>query len=172
VETNYDSDVGAEWWYQVSLRRNENQDRNVSTPPRQLTSVFFNPRGVMDRSAQLEPLAGGTGIHDPKTARIEDRVRSSGDQRILFLSHAVRQMARPDRMIKTWEVRNVIETGVVIEEYPDDPRGGSCLILGRGIADRPVHVVCSPKADFLAIITAYLPGRNEWSDDFTVRTKR
>jgi hypothetical protein len=113
-----------------------------------------------------------TDIHDPTTARIQDRVRSSGEQRILFLSHAVRQMARPDRMIKRLEVRNVIETGVVIEEYPDDPRGPSCLILGRGTGKRPIHVVCSPKADFLAIITAYLPDRTEWSDDFKVRTKR
>jgi hypothetical protein len=137
VETNYDSDLGAEWGYQVSLRRNENQDPNISTPPRQLTSVFFNPRGVMDGSAQLEPLEGGTDTHDPKTARIEDRVRSSGDQRILFLSHAVRQMSRPDRMIKRLEVRNVIETGVVIEEYPEDPRGPSCLILGHGMGKSP-----------------------------------
>jgi hypothetical protein len=75
-------------------------------------------------------------------------------------------------MITTVEVRNVIATGVVIEDYPNDPRGSSCLILGRGIEDRPIHVVCSPKPDFLAIITAYLPDRDEWSDDFRVRTKR
>jgi len=61
---------------------------------------------------------------------------------------------------------------VVIEEYPDDARGPSCLILGHGMEHRPIHVVCSPKPHFLAIITAYLPDRGEWSDDFKVRTKR
>jgi hypothetical protein len=73
VETNYDSDLGAEWGYEVSLRRNEIHERNVNTPPRQLTSVFFNPRGVMDGSAQLEPVEGGTDIYDPKVSPIQDR---------------------------------------------------------------------------------------------------
>ena len=29
VETHYDSDLGCEWGYQVSLRRNETEDRNL-----------------------------------------------------------------------------------------------------------------------------------------------
>lgn len=189
VETQYDSDLGCAWGYQVSLRRNETQDRKLFevalkrqgvdpesviliTPPRQLTSVYFNPRGVMDGSAQLESLEGAGRTQDLEAASIRDRVRSSGAQRILFLSHAVRQMSRPDRMITTSEVRHVIANGAVIEAYPNDPRGSSCLVFGRGTGDRPVHVVCSPKPDFLAIITAYLPDRDEWSDDFRVRTKR
>ena len=188
VATQYDSDLGCEWGYQVSLRRNEAKDRNLFqdtlertgvdidsiliTRPRQLTSVSFNPNGVMDGTAQLKPLEGGERPQDLEVAPIQDKIRSSGAQRILFLSHAVRQMSRPDRMITTIEVRNVLATGVVIEDYPADPRGPSCLILGRGIEDRPIHVVCSPKPDFLAIITAYLPNQDEWSDDFRVRTKR
>ncbi len=39
-------------------------------------------------------------------------------------------------------------------------------MLGRGNDDRPIHVVCSPKTDFLAIITAYIPDENRWTDDF------
>jgi hypothetical protein len=70
-------------------------------------------------------------------------------------------------MITTEEVRNVVATGVVIEDYPTDPRGPSCLLLGKGFEDRSIHVVCSPKPDFLAIITAYLPDEREWSDDFS-----
>ena len=72
-------------------------------------------------------------------------------------------------MISASEVRTVIEAGEVIESYPDDPRGHSCLILGHGQDGRPVHVVCSPKRDFLAVITAYLPDRAEWSEDFKRR---
>lgn len=74
-------------------------------------------------------------------------------------------------MITTSEVRNVIEHGEVIEDYPDDPRGESCLILGHGESRRSVHIVCAPRADYLAIITAYLPDENEWSDDFKVRKR-
>ena len=39
----------------------------------------------------------------------------------------------------------------MIEDYPEDVRGHSCLILGRGNHDRPIHVVCSPKDGYLAI---------------------
>jgi uncharacterized protein DUF4258 len=66
-------------------------------------------------------------------------------------------------------VRAVIETGEVIEDYPDDPGGHSCLMLGLGQGGRPVHVVCAPKTDYLAIITAYLPDTAEWSSEFKTR---
>jgi len=74
-------------------------------------------------------------------------------------------------MIKPSEVRRVIERGNVIEDYPEDARGHSCLLLGFGDENRPVHVVCAPKDDYLAIITAYLPDINEWSPDYRERIK-
>ena len=96
------------------------------------------------------------------------RVRESAAKRVLFLPHAIRQMSRPDRMIGTREVREVITKGELIEDYPDDPRGHSCLLLGY-VEDRPVHVVCSPKDDFLAIITAYVPDPDQWTRDYRKR---
>jgi hypothetical protein len=72
-------------------------------------------------------------------------VMESASARILYLPHAVKQMSRPNRMISTAEVRHAIETEELVEEYPDDPRGHSCLILGYGADSRPIHVVCSPK---------------------------
>ena len=72
-------------------------------------------------------------------------------------------------MISPSEVRSVLEQGEVIEEYPEDARGHSCLVLGRGEGGRPIHVVCAPKAEYLAIITAYLPDPKEWSPDFRRR---
>lgn len=44
-------------------------------------------------------------------------------------------------------------------------------MLGFGEADRAIHVVCSPKDEYLAIITAYLPDAGEWSDGFRVRSQ-
>lgn len=78
-------------------------------------------------------------------------------------------MSRPDRLITTSEIRRVIDDGEVIEDYPEDVRGLSCLILGLGDDNRPIHIVCSPKDEYLALITAYLPAEEEWSDDFRVR---
>ena len=104
-----------------------------------------------------------------KPGGIVERVRHAAGKRMLFLPHAVRQMARPDRMIEPDEVHMVVERGDLIEDYPGDVRGHSCLLCGRGKGGRNIHVVCSPKDDFLAIITAYLPAESQWSDDRRTR---
>ena len=101
---------------------------------------------------------------------ILEHVRRVAAQRMLFLPHAVRQMARPDRVITPSEIRAVIMQGEVIEDYPEDIRGHSCLLYGYGVDQRDIHVVCAPKEDFLAIITAYLPTDEKWEQD--LRTRR
>ncbi len=78
-------------------------------------------------------------------------------------------MSLPDRMITTTEVRVTVKTGELIEDYPDDPRGHSCLVLGRTETEGPLHVVCAAKEDYLAVITAYVPNTEEWEDDFKKR---
>ena len=60
--------------------------------------------------------------------------------------------------------------GEVIEDYPEDVRGHSCLVHGYGVGQRDIHVVCAPKDDFLAIITAYLPAEEQWEKG--LRTRR
>ena len=60
--------------------------------------------------------------------------------------------------------------GEVIEDYAEDVRGDSCLMLAVP-EGRAVHVVCSPKADYLAVITAYLPEPAHWSPDFRERRR-
>lgn len=87
----------------------------------------------------------------------------------MFLPHAIRQMSRPERMITPAEVCAVVETGEVIEDYPNDPRGHSCVVLGQGEGGRVIHVVCSPKEDYLAIITAYVPSKQDWEPEFRAR---
>jgi hypothetical protein len=100
---------------------------------------------------------------------IYTQVRQAATQKLLFLPHTIRQMSRPDRMISTQEIERIIMTGEVIEDYPEDLRGHSCLILGFGQSNRPIHIVCSPKNEYLAIITAYLPDPLQWSSDFKRR---
>lgn len=99
------------------------------------------------------------------------KVHKAVAKKILYLPHALRQMSRLDRIITAQEVRRVIEKGEVIEDYPEDQRGHSCLLLGFGNDGRPIHVVCSPKENYLAIITAYLPDSEQWEDDFKTRRK-
>lgn len=97
------------------------------------------------------------------------QVRNAAKQKILFLPHAVGQMVRPDRMITTREVELVVTEGELVEDYPEDARGHSCLLLGRGDEGRAIHVVCSPGDEYLAVITAYLPDTTCWSSDFKRR---
>ena len=101
-------------------------------------------------------------------AEIVEQVRDAARRRVLFLPHAVKQMSRPHRLIKAAEVQRVVFEGDLIEDYPDDPRGHSCLLLGTP-GGRSVHVVCSPKGDYLAIVTAYVPDSSQWSADFRRR---
>jgi hypothetical protein len=101
-------------------------------------------------------------------ATVLGRIRGVAHKRILYLPHAVRQMATLDRLITVSEVRQVVFEGELIEDYPDDVRGHSCLLLGAP-RQGAIHVVCSPKTEYLAIITAYIPDPSEWSPDFRRR---
>ena len=103
--------------------------------------------------------------------KILSKVKASAKKKILYLPHAIRQMSRPDRMISPNDVREVIQNGEIIENYPEDPRGHSCLMLYQKIDNRPIHIVCAPKEDYLAIITAYIPTPDEWDAKYKKRKK-
>jgi len=74
-------------------------------------------------------------------------------------------------MITAQDVRRVVMGGEVIEDYPEDVRGHSCLLLGGGADGRKIHVVCAPRTAYLAIITAYLPDPREWDPGLRVRRR-
>jgi hypothetical protein len=59
----------------------------------------------------------------------------------------------------------------IIEDYPDDKYGPSCLILGFTKAGRPFHLQCSyPSRPLIKIITIYEPDPDLWVN-FRVRKK-
>ncbi len=80
-----------------------------------------------------------------------------------FSQHAVDQTAL--RHISVQELREALATGEVIEDYPIDKYGASCLVLGFTAAGRPIHIQCShPSRPLIKIITAYEPDSDEWTD--------
>ena len=90
---------------------------------------------------------------------------ASGD--FEYSQHAVDQTTL--RHIAVPEIREAIANGEVIEDYPNDKYGPSCLVLGFTTIGRPIHIQCShPSRPLIKIITAYLPDPNEW-DDFKHR---
>ncbi len=69
------------------------------------------------------------------------------------------------RRITSQEVREAIAVGEVIEDYPKDKYGPSCLILGFTQAGRPLHIQCSyPSRPLIKIITVYEPDPDQWVD--------
>jgi len=78
-----------------------------------------------------------------------------------YSQHAVDQSIV--RMISTKEIHEAIERGKIIEDYPDDKYGPSCLIYGKTNEGRPIHVQCSyPARPLVKIITVYEPDPALW----------
>ena len=78
-----------------------------------------------------------------------------------YTVHAQGRMAQ--RQITDHEVQESILSSVaeVIEEYPTDKYSPSCLIYGRTVQGRVLHVQVNHSG---VIITAYDPDPEEWID--------
>src|SRR5690348_4989849 len=85
-----------------------------------------------------------------------------------FSRHALDQTLL--RGITVQEVREAVATGQVIEDYPADKYGPTCLVLGFTVAARPLHILCSyPSRPLAKVITLYQPDPAEWTAVFTTR---
>jgi hypothetical protein len=93
------------------------------------------------------------GIRDKITARQYEYSRHAVDQAIL-------------RTISVDELEEAISNqSEVIEDYPEDKYGPSCLILGFTRGNRPLHVQCSyPSRPLVKIVTVYEPDPDIWID--------
>ena len=74
--------------------------------------------------------------------------------------------------IKAADIEQAVKSGNIIEDYPSDPRGASCLILGR-VGIRPLHILFGRlEAEEILVVTAYEPDPEEWEDDWQTRKAR
>jgi len=103
---------------------------------------------------------------------IIDLIKKAAEKKIIYSVHALDEMIAEDEMITKDEIRHIISSGEIIEDYPEDKRGHSCLMSGISSSNRPVHIVCAPKEDYLAIITTYVPSLTKWESDFKTRRKK
>lgn len=84
-----------------------------------------------------------------------------------FSKHATDQTML--REIAVQEIRDAIRVGEIIEDYPDDKYGPSCLIFGFTSKQRPIHIQCSyPSRTIIKVITVYEPNPEKWID-FRIR---
>jgi len=89
------------------------------------------------------------------------------DRSIYWTDHTLKRLR--ERGIRRESVRQCIMSGIIIEEYPDDYPFPSCLILGRTIDSKPLHVVVGVGNRMIWIVTAYYPNPDEWNEDYSVR---
>ena len=84
-----------------------------------------------------------------------------------FSKHAVDQSII--REISVQEIRSAVSVGEIIEDYPDDKYGPSCLVFGMTDEKRPIHIQCSyPARSIIKVITVYEPDPERWVD-FKIR---
>jgi Domain of unknown function (DUF4258) len=84
-----------------------------------------------------------------------------------FSKHAVDQSII--RRISVKETQELFADAEVIEDYPENKYGPSCLILGKTREGRPLHIQCSyPSRPLIKIITLYEPDPDLWID-FKIR---
>jgi len=97
-----------------------------------------------------------------------DEIREKIDaEQFEFSKHAVDQSII--RRITVQETRELFADAEVIEDYPEDKYGPSCLILGRTREGRALHIQCSyPSRPIIKIITVYEPDPDLWID-FRIR---
>src|SRR5690606_14787813 len=90
------------------------------------------------------------------------------DRRIVWHKHTFERML--ERNITRGEVLDVLISGEVIEDYPDDRPFASALLFGMPI-EQPLHVVIAydPLSSTCHIITAYHPDSEHFHPDHRTR---
>ena len=85
----------------------------------------------------------------------------------IYRLHAIERMFQRD--IEEQDVVNVIERGIIIEEYLNDKPYPSYLAMGK-FNNKVLHVVYAKNApNNIIVITTYIPDPEKWTDDFKKR---
>ena len=96
---------------------------------------------------------------------IKERIRNDEYE---VSSHAEEE--RQAEKISLDEIEQAILSDEILEDYPNDPRGPSCLVLGYIRGGCPVHIICGKTPSGIArIITVYIPSLPKWIDERTRR---
>ncbi len=64
------------------------------------------------------------------------------------------------------QIEEALMSGKIIENYPEDKRGGSCLVAGFTNSGIPVHAVCGVREKSLVIITIYIPSPPKFKNPY------
>ena len=92
--------------------------------------------------------------------RLQARVR---EKKYRLTSHAEKEREADRITLQEIEEAVLSEPCELVEDYPTDPRGHSCLVLGFTGTAFPIHMVCGHlyEEEFL-VVTIYRPDPAEW----------
>ena len=77
-----------------------------------------------------------------------------------------------ERDISIDDVESCLQTGEIIEEYPDDFPHPSCLIFGHTKQNKILHIVVGSDNSILFFITAYFPNTHKFESDLKTRKEQ
>ncbi|MBU0897452.1 MAG: DUF4258 domain-containing protein [Candidatus Omnitrophica bacterium] len=99
--------------------------------------------------------------------RIKELVKR---QEIKISDHGYDEIAEDDIFIK--DIIADVNNGIIVEDYPEYPKGPCVLVVEKDKDARPIHVVWGIPKDASSpavVVTAYRPDVNMWMDNFTRR---
>jgi len=97
--------------------------------------------------------------------KIEDIRNLCTNDTIVSTEHLVTRMRQ--RKIRLKDIKQAIQRGEIIKQYPTDTPFPSCLINGDNL-----HIVCSIGEGYLYIITAYRPSPEQWEAGARIKKEK
>ncbi len=101
------------------------------------------------------------------TITIEQLKKLKNLNRFKWTTHILARLQ--ERGINPSDIKNCIDTGEIIEQYPDDHPYPSCLVVGFCVNNDYLHAVIGIGSGYLWLITAYYPCLKRWEDNFKKR---
>jgi len=98
------------------------------------------------------------------------RLYNISDSNIKWAKHCFERMQESDISIN--DVESCLQTGEIIEDYPDDFPHPSCLIFGYTKKNKILHIVVGSNGDTIFFITAYYPNTDKFEMDLKTRKGR
>lgn len=89
---------------------------------------------------------------------------------VIWTAHALKRLQ--ERNIYREDVFNAIDTGKIIEQYPDSYPYPACLVLGLSLNNEYLHIVAGCNGDIVNIVTVYFPTSDKFQNDYETRKEK